>query len=125
MTYGHDRDLLLLLLLLFAFAGMRRGMFGGGGWEKRMEQIREKVERDREEQRAFRDLMLAEMRRHNAAVEQQTALLTRIAGRLDATEGGGPSPAEEGAPPEAAAEHPETLEPRPRRNRKAGSEPAG
>jgi hypothetical protein len=119
---GHDRDLLLLLLLLFAFAGMRRGMFGGA-WEKRMEQIREKVERDREEQRAFRDLLLAELRQHNATVEHQNALLARIAERLGATEGEGTPP--EGAPPEAAAEHSEAAEPRPRRNRKAGSEPAG
>jgi hypothetical protein len=123
---GHDRDLLLLLILLLAFAGMRRGMFGGGGWEKRMEQIREKVERDRDEQRAFRDLLLAEVRRHNGAMEQQNALLTRLAERLGSAEG--EATAEEGAPPEAASEHPDATEApqsRPRRNRKAGGEPAG
>jgi hypothetical protein len=82
MALGHDRDLFLLLLLLIAFAGMRRSLFGGGGWEKRIEMMREKVDRDREEQRAFRDLLLSELRRHNAATEQQNALLAQIVGRF-------------------------------------------
>lgn len=122
MIHGHDRDVFLLLVLLFAFIAMRRGAFGGGGWERRMEQVREKVERDREEQRAFRDLVLVELRRQNAAAEQQNVLLAQIATRLSST---GPEPIAPVAeintatPPQA-----EPSEPRPRRNRKTGSEAA-
>src|SRR5262249_11961572 len=100
MTLGHDRDLFLLLLLLIAFAGMRRSLFGGGGWEKRIELMREKVDRDREEQRAFRDLLLAELRRHNAVTEQQNALLAQIVGRF--------APAEAQAAEAVAEESPTT-----------------
>jgi len=128
MALGHDRDLFMFLLLLLAFAGIRRGLFGGGGWEKRMELMREKVDRDREEQRAFRDLVLAELRRHNAATEQQNALLSQIVGRFApagaevAEVVAEETPATPSTPVGGAAPRPAS---RPRRRRKPEDEAAG
>ena len=83
---GSDWSGLLWLILFFAFVlPAMQGRFGArrGHWKERMEEMKERGEQRREEERAFRDQILSELRRHNAVMERQNALMTEALDRLD------------------------------------------
>ncbi len=70
----------LLIVLFFALAS--KAQRGGTGrreqWKARMEEMRARQERREAEESAFRDSVLAALRRQNEIAEKQTALLEQL-----------------------------------------------
>ena len=90
IALGNDWNSLLWLLVLFfiLLPALRRGgrHFGPGNerWQERMGEWKERGEQRREEERAFRDQLLSELRRHNAVAETQNALMAEAIERMNA-----------------------------------------
>ena len=89
ITLGSDWNSLIWLVVLFfvvlpALKGRRSFGPGKERWQERMGEWKERGEQRREEERAFRDQLISELRRHNAVAEQQNALMAEAIERITA-----------------------------------------
>ena len=85
-TLGHDGSGLIWLLVFFLLVlPVLRGRFrpGHDHWRERQQEWKERGEQRRDEERAFRDQLLSELKRHNAVAERQNELMAQAIERLN------------------------------------------